>query len=58
MSSSLLTIQTAETKSYKDLVKIKLGQAFSMLFNERANKLSLDPTSYPSGLKNKMLMAF
>ncbi len=58
MSNSLLTIQTAEKKSVKDQVKVGLGRAFSILFNGRANELANLPTSYPSGLVDKMLMAF
>lgn len=58
MSSSLLTIQSAETKSFKDHLKIQLGRAFSVLFAKRARELQNLPTGYPHGLKDRMLMAF
>lgn len=58
MSDSLLSIQTAQAKSFKDHVKITLGQALSFLFHQRAAALASSPTSYPVVLKDKLLMAF
>jgi len=58
MNSNLFTTQTAQAKSFKDQVKIKLGRVFSILFNQRATELLKQPSSYPSGLKDKVLMAF
>ncbi len=57
MSSSLLTVQTADHKSIKARMKIGLGRAFSMLFQQRVTELSKFPSSYPTGLKDKMIMA-
>ena len=58
MSSSLLTIESAKSKSFKELAKTALGHVFNAFFNARANELSNLPTSYPKTLKDKLLMAY
>ena len=58
MDRTVLSISSAENKSIKEKIKICFGRMCSMLFVKRSMQLAIAPTSYPTGIKDKLLMAF
>ena len=56
--SSLLSIEAANHRSFKDQAKIAIGKTLSVLLGPRAGQLAAAPESNPLGIIDRMLMAY
>ena len=56
--NTTLSIETAQKRSLKQSVKELAGQAVAMLAPQKAKQLFESPQSQPSGIQDKLIMAF